>query len=55
MISPIVLRPLLTRVWLRPAATVAASNQDVGATVAALADSMALMQKTLADIAQANF
>ena len=36
-------------------ATVAASNQDVGATVAALADSMALIQKQLADIAQANF
>ena len=36
-------------------ATVAASNLDVGATVAALADSMALMQKQLADIAQANF
>ena len=36
-------------------ATVAASNQDIGATVAALADSMSLMQKTLADIAQTNF
>ena len=36
-------------------ATVAAFNQDFGATVAALADSMALMQKTLADIAQSNF
>ena len=35
-------------------ATVAASNQDLGATVAALADSLALIQKQLADV-QGNF